>query len=421
VRSWEYINTYNNRPFYYSKIRINPLDDQRVYVLTTRFMVSEDGGRTLRNGSEDEEIHGDFHALWLDPNHADRYYIGMDKGAAFTHDHGESFIFYDNLAISQYYRIGVDMRDPYWVYGGHQDNGTWGGPSFSRDVRGILNDDNWKLHWGDGMDIQIDPTDWRKVYSTAENGKFRRYDALTYRSVGAMPSRANVTNWDAVVGPDTVRWVVRFNWSAPLVMSPHDPRVLYLGGNHLFRTTDGGDTWTAISPDLSKMDPEKIVIGRSGGITPDNTGAEHHGTITSMSESSVTAGGDLGGDGRREHPGDPGRGRRAGPTCRDGVRGVPAIHLGGARRGLPLPRRHRLRDVRRPPGRRLHSLDLQDHGLRCHLAEHHRQHPGRPRGACGPGGSPQPGPPLRRHRVRPLRLPGRGGNTGIGSTTTFPT
>lgn len=288
--SWTYVNTYNNRPFYYSKIRINPLDHQRVYVLTTRFMVSDDGGRTLRNGSADEEIHGDFHALWLDPNHKDRYYIGMDKGSAFTHDHGENFIFFDNFAIAQYYRIGVDMRDPYWVYGGHQDNGTWGGPSFTRDVRGILNDDNWKVHWGDGMDIQIDPTDWRRIYSTAENGKTRRYDALTYQDVRTDPNARNVTNWREVIGADTARRNLRFNWASPFVMSPHDPRVLYLGGNHLLRTANGGETWTAISPDLSTQDPEKIVIGRSGGLTLDNSGAEHHGTITTVAESPVVPG-----------------------------------------------------------------------------------------------------------------------------------
>lgn len=288
--TWRYVNTYNNRPFYYSKIRINPLDDQRVYVLTTRFMVSEDGGRTLVNGSADEEVHGDFHALWLDPTHRDRYYLGMDKGAALTHDHGRAFLFYDNLAISQYYRIGVDMRDPYFVYGGHQDNGTWGGPSFSRDTRGVLNDDNWKLHWGDGMDVQVDPTDWRRIYSTAENGKVRRYDALTYRDVRIDPTARNVVNWATAIGPDTSRARIRFNWAAPLVLSPHDPRVVYLGGNHLFRTADGGVTWTAISPDLSRQIPDRIVIGRSGGLTPDNSGAEHHGTITTVAESPVRPG-----------------------------------------------------------------------------------------------------------------------------------
>jgi hypothetical protein len=126
------VNTYNNRPFYYSQIRINPTDDQRVYLLTTRFMVSEDGGRTIRNGSEDQEIHGDFHAMWIDPLDGDRYYIGDDKGMHLTFDHGDHFFFLDNLPIAQYYRIGVDMRDPYYVYGGLQDNGTYGGPSFSR-------------------------------------------------------------------------------------------------------------------------------------------------------------------------------------------------------------------------------------------------------------------------------------------------
>ncbi len=289
--SWTYINTYNNRPFYYSQIRINPSDDQRVYVLTTRFMVSEDGGRTLRNGSEDQEVHGDFHAMWIDPNDGDRYYLGADKGSSITHDHGRSFELFDNFAIGQYYRIGVDMRDPYYVYGGLQDNGTFGGPSFSRDVRGILNDDNWKLHWGDGQDVQVDPTDWRVLYTEAENGSFRRYDVLTHEFSAGPPEEANTVNYAEVVGagsnPDSV---FRFNWSAPLVMSPHDPHTIYLGGNFLFRTTDRGESWRIISPDLSTRDPEKTRRGGSGGITPDNTGAETHGTITSLSESSVIPG-----------------------------------------------------------------------------------------------------------------------------------
>lgn len=289
--TWTYVNTYNNRPFYYSQVRVSPTDSSRVYLLTTRFMVSDDGGRTLRNGSEDEEIHGDFHALWIDPADGDRYWVGMDKGFALTHDHGRSFTLFDNLAIGQYYRIGVDMRDPYHVYGGLQDNGSWGGPSFSRDARGILNDETWKLHWGDGQDVQVDPTDWRRLYTSMENGGVRRYDVPTQRIELVRPTRASTVNWDAALGAAAaVPHAVRYNWSAPFVMSPHDPRTLWLGGNHLFRTTDGGESWTIVSPDLSTRDSSKIVPGRSGGVTPDNTGAETHGTATTVSESPVTPG-----------------------------------------------------------------------------------------------------------------------------------
>ncbi len=302
--SWTYVNTYNNRPFYYSQIRINPLNDQRVYVLTTRYMVSDDGGKTLRNGSADEEIHGDFHALWNDPHNADRYYIGQDKGAFLTQDHGEHFQMFDNLAIGQYYRIGVDMREPYYVYGGLQDNGSWAGPSFSRDVRGILNDSNWKLHWGDGMFVQIDPADWRKVYTEAEGGSFRQYDPLTRRSQSSRPSPANISNLaeyypqalpaeNAAGGRGQGRGragrgqrLFRFNWTAPLVMSPQDSRSLYLAGNHVFKTSDEGKTWKIISPDLSTQDSGKHSP-RQTSLTRDLTGAETHCSITTLSPSSI--------------------------------------------------------------------------------------------------------------------------------------
>ncbi|MFQ5570399.1 MAG: WD40/YVTN/BNR-like repeat-containing protein [Rhodothermales bacterium] len=288
--SWVYVNTYNNRPFYYSQIRINPQNDQRVYLLTTRFMVSEDGGRTLRNGSEDQEVHGDFHAMWLDPTNADRYYLGADKGASLTHDHGTHFLLFDNLPLGQFYRIGVDMRDPYYVYGGLQDNGTYGVASFSRDARGILNDVNWKLHWGDGQDIQPDPTDWRTLYTEMENGNSFRYDVPTHRITSIRPRPQTITNYHDVL-PDSLRQggrEFRFNWSAPLVMSPHNPQMLFAGGNHLFKTVDQGETWTIISPDLTTNDLVKRIRGQSGGITPDNSGAEHHCTITSVAPSAVT-------------------------------------------------------------------------------------------------------------------------------------
>lgn len=288
-KSWTYVNTYNNRPFYYSQIRINPSDDQRVYALTTRFMVSEDGGKTLRNGSEDEEVHGDFHAMWLDPNYPDRYYLGADKGVSLTHDHGQAFTLLDNLPIAQFYRIGLDMREPYYVYGGLQDNGMYGVASFSRDARGILNDDNWKLHWGDGMSVAVDPGNWRNVITQSENGSTNRYDPLTHRIERITPTFSNISNLEEKIPAEKISegTAFRFNWNAPLQMSPHNPKVLYLGGNHIFKSTDAGQSWRIISPDLSTNHPEKTRRGKSGGITLDNTGAEIHCAATMIGLSPI--------------------------------------------------------------------------------------------------------------------------------------
>lgn len=289
-KSWQYTNTYNNRPFYYSQVRINPHDDQKVYLLTTRFMVSEDGGTTLRNGSEDQEVHGDFHAMWLDPLHPERYYLGADKGISLTHDHGEHFTLLDNLAIGQFYRIGVDHRDPYYIYGGLQDNGTFAVASFSRDIRGILSDANWKLHWGDGQFIQINPNDWKKVFSSAENGSYYRYNSLTRSIENISTDVLKILNYEQAIPASERRGgeEFRFNWSAPLVMSPHNPATLYVAGNRVFRSTDEGETWEIISPDLSTNDPVKRQTGTSGGITLDNTGAEHHCSATTLSVSPLT-------------------------------------------------------------------------------------------------------------------------------------
>ncbi len=288
--SWTFVNLYNNRPFYYSQIRINPHDDQRVYVLTTRFMVSDDGGRTLSNGSEDQEVHGDFHALWLDPTARDRYYLGADKGLSITHDHGRHFILLDNLPIGQFYRINYDMRDPYYVYGGYQDNGMYAVASFSRDARGILNDSNWKLHWGDGQYVAVNPFNWREMYTSMENGSYFDYDPLTHRIERISPNPGNTINFseyfaDAI---SDMASALRFNWSAPMIMSPHDPSTLYVCGNHIFKSIDKGKSWRIISPDLTTNDPVKRKQGVSGGITPDNSGAETHCSITTFGVSSVT-------------------------------------------------------------------------------------------------------------------------------------
>ncbi|MBN1271824.1 MAG: hypothetical protein JXB26_06080 [Candidatus Aminicenantes bacterium] len=297
--SWMYQNRINVRPFYYSHIYINPFDDKLVYYLATSMQVSEDGGKTFKTISG---LHPDFHTMWLDPTNKNRFYVGQDGGASLTHDHGETWIFFDNLCLSQFYAVSADLRDPYYVYGGLQDNGTWCGPSRSRDDA-ILTDFWFSIGGGDGFHTQNDPTDWRTVYCESQGGSITRVNLETRESDRIRPSMGNTYNWKEHVpkGKQTEESEeerspfrrspspFRFNWSSPILISPHNPSTIYFGGNHLFKSIDRGDHWRIISPDLTTNDPEKH--GKpTGGITLDQTGAETHCTIITISESPLTPG-----------------------------------------------------------------------------------------------------------------------------------
>ncbi len=308
--SWTLVNRYQNRPFYYSHVWINPLDDQLIYRLTGGFQYSDDGGTTWQRFGG-RGIHSDYHALWLDPANRDRFYVGNDGGAYLTHDHGDNFIMFNNFVVSQFYMIGVDMRDPYYVYGGLQDNGTWGGPSATRD-RAIYTDLWYTISGGDGYHVQIDPTDWRIAYSEPHpgntGGRIQRTDILTRQVAAIRPQKGeNIINYDDYITPEIEAlqlekgWgpspgngsgAFRWNWSSPIIMSPHNPRTIYFGANHLFKTVDRGETWSLISGDLTKNDPYR-TIKESGGLTADHNpggGAEFHGTIITISESPVREG-----------------------------------------------------------------------------------------------------------------------------------
>ncbi len=292
--TWSYVNRYNNRPFYYSHIWMNPSDDRLVYVLAGSAMISEDGGKTLQNAMSG--ISGDFHALWLDPQNKDRFYVGNDKGTSLTHDHGRNFIYLDNYAIGQFYAVTYDMRDPYFVYGGLQDNGVWGGPSNSRDVTGILTEHWFKFHSGDGFHVQVDPTDWTTVYTESQGGAIRRNHALFRQtSASIRPNERNIINFSEVItqaadtAPGDRRGIFRTNWSTPFILSPHNPRTLYYGTQYLLKSVDRGDNWTIISPDLTTNDPVR-TNPESGGLTSDVTGAETNATILTISESPLRQG-----------------------------------------------------------------------------------------------------------------------------------
>ncbi len=293
-QSWRYINRFNNRPFYYSHVWIDPNNAQRVFVFSGSAQVSEDGGRTFARSFEG--ISGDFHALWIDPANSLRMYVGNDKGSYISHDGGHHFVMFDNMDLGQFYAVTADMRDPYWVYGGLQDNGNWGGPSNSRDYNGVLNDHWFKFHSGDGFHTTVDPNDWRIVYTESQGGNIRRLDAV-FRQQGESitPSPQNILNLDRVLpsfsGPQNrlPAPAFRFNWSSPLILSPHDSRVVYFGGNYLFQSSDRGETWRIISPDLSNADTAHINP-ESGGLTRDVTSAETHATTISVSESPLIPG-----------------------------------------------------------------------------------------------------------------------------------
>jgi photosystem II stability/assembly factor-like uncharacterized protein len=286
-QTWTYVNRSNPRPFYYGHIWIDPNEPERVFQLAENARVSEDGGRSFDR--QFPGIEGDFHALWIDPNDSDHLYVGNDKGASVSFDGGRSFILFDNIDAAQYYAISVDMRDPYWVFGGHQDNGSWGGPSNSRDYNGVLNDHWFKMHSGDGMHSANDPLNWRTVYTSTNGGSIRRIDAI-YRQISEniRPRESSIVNLEQAV-PDYDNDSFRWNWKSPFILSPHDNRTLYLGGNYLFKSTDRGDSWRIISPDLTTRDTA-FINPWTGGMTRDVTGAERHATAISVSESPLVPG-----------------------------------------------------------------------------------------------------------------------------------
>ena len=287
--TWAYLNRYNNRPFYYSQIRMNPSDDQLVYVLATAMQLSTDGGKTVTQARPPYGSNYDHHAIWFDPANKDRFYLGKDKGLTLTHDRGATFIYYDNLPIMQAYKVAADMREPYAIYAGLQDNGTFGTMSFTRDGLGIRNDVAWKLHWDDGQYIAIDPTDWRTVYSEGTNASFRVVDPVTHTDTPRRVSPATIVNFKDVAPKDSASGSLprfRVNWGSPFIISPHDPGVVYYGANYLLKSTDKGVSWTAISKDLSKADPTKNMFG-TGGLTPDASGAEGFASLFTISESPI--------------------------------------------------------------------------------------------------------------------------------------
>ena len=238
---------------YYSRIVADPKDVDRIYVMNVFLMVSDDGGRTLRRLGERSK-HVDNHDIWINPTNTDHYLVGCDGGVYESYDRGAFWHFKSNLPITQFYDITTDNATPFYnIYGGTQDNYSFGGPSRTRSASGIVNSDWFVTQGGDGFRSQVDPEDPNTIYAEAQNGGLVRFDKRTGERIGIQPQEGR--------SEDPLRW----NWDSPFIISPHSHTRLYFAADKLFRSDDRGDTWKVISGQLSRgLDRDKLpVMGKS--------------------------------------------------------------------------------------------------------------------------------------------------------------
>ncbi len=305
------------RPFYYSQIRVDPHNPDRIYWMSSVFRTSDDGGKTVRRGALG--VHTDWHAMWIDPADPEHYILGDDGGIAVTYDRGGTYDFINTFPIGQFYHVSYNMEKPYKVCGGLQDNGSWCGPSRAKNRAGISNSDWYNVGGGDGFYSAMDPEDPNIAYTESQGGNASRLNiaqntrAIIMRGGGrdrtsifedsviiargdtARPETPEITRTLAQLrtraAADSARGY-RFNWSTPFFLSPHSATTVYMGANRLLKSTDRGDHFYPISADLSTRDSARIIMSTrtTGGITRDNSGAETHGTISTVAESPIRPG-----------------------------------------------------------------------------------------------------------------------------------
>ncbi|HUF79269.1 MAG TPA: glycosyl hydrolase, partial [Thermoanaerobaculia bacterium] len=279
--SWKRVNNSLNvtiRPFYFSHLVVDPTDHDTVYKPGLFLGISTDAGESFTSflSGFSGSVHVDHHALWINPADRKHLVLGTDGGAYISYDQGHTFRMVMALPVSQFYQVSVDDDWPYNVYGGLQDNGSWMGPS--RSPGGIENRDWDNVGGGDGFHTVRDPGDPDYVYSEYQGGEIRRLHLPTgeLRELKPYPAEGD---------PE-----YRFNWNTPIAFSPHRQGTIYLGAQRLLRSLDHGESWAEISPDLTTNNPEWQRQKESGGLTTDNSTAENHTTIYTISESPVEAG-----------------------------------------------------------------------------------------------------------------------------------
>lgn len=263
--SWTRINSLNPRPMYFSEIRVDPVDPKRLYVLGIRLWRSQDGGATFKPDGHPGYVHVDHHALWINPRDSRHMILGNDGGIYVTYDRCASYDHLNTVAIGQFYHVGIGPRSSPFVYGGLQDNGSWGGPIAPRDADGPRNDHWFRVGGGDGFRCLVDPDDPDQIYFQSQNGGNGRRNLRT-GSRGSIKPRA----------PRGTRY--RWNWQTPYILSHHNSRIYYVAGNHVFRSLQKGDKLKVISPDIthtkrgsatvlaeSPSDPDLLYVGTDDG------------------------------------------------------------------------------------------------------------------------------------------------------------
>ncbi|HEV2064358.1 MAG TPA: hypothetical protein VGS00_07400, partial [Thermoanaerobaculia bacterium] len=280
---WEKLTdnrTINVRPWYFSVIAVSPADENKIYFGSYQLVTSIDGGKTFQTNNR--RIHPDYHALWIDPRDPERIIQGNDGGALVSSDGGKSWRAFENLPLGQFYQVAVDSNVPYMVCGGLQDNNGWCGASNSLARGGIGGADWFVVAGGDGEYAVPAPSDPNVIYADSQNGNISRFDRKTKISRNIRPYLRGASD----TSPADLKY--RFNWTTPIAVSATDVNEVYVGGNVVFKSSDGGLNWTEISQDLSRNDKSKQVV--SGGPTRyDLSGAETYGTLLSLVISPVDA------------------------------------------------------------------------------------------------------------------------------------
>jgi photosystem II stability/assembly factor-like uncharacterized protein len=275
--TWERQNEFDVGAMYYSRVIADPKNVDRIFVMNVNLRESLDGGKTLHKVEENNH-HGDNHALWIDPENTKHWLLGSDGGMYETYDDAKNWQFKANLPTVQFYDVAVDNALPFYnVCGGTQDNFSWCGPERTRNINGTMNSDWFVTTGGDGFRSQVDPVDANTIYSESQYGVLVRYDKTTGQELVLQPQEGK--------GEPPLRW----NWDSPVIISPHAHTRLYFAANRLFRSDDRGDTWKAISGDLTRqIDRNKLpVMGRvwEPDAVAKNASTSFYGNIVALAES----------------------------------------------------------------------------------------------------------------------------------------